>query len=115
VNVYKTQFKYVEINDHFTETFIGRIEQNAAILGRSLDVHVAQGGQLKTKYRIQGTFGAMLKDCLLPKLWTGPTKQTKYRILDLITQEEIKHNKLLQFRIEKSRSYADSIQRKGTA
>jgi hypothetical protein len=50
--VYKTQFKYQEINDHFKETFIGKIVMKLTLFKRELVVMENTGNSFKTKYSI---------------------------------------------------------------
>ena len=52
INVYKTQFKYQDINDHFNEVLIGKVVQNLTLLRRSIVVSEATGSDISEKYRL---------------------------------------------------------------
>lgn len=67
INVYKTQFKYQEINDHFQEVFIGKVVQKITIIGRTFDVYYATGRDLELKYKIKGKFTDRIKEISCPR------------------------------------------------
>ena len=52
INVYKTQYKYQDINDHFNEVLIGKVVQNITVLRRSIEVFEATGAGIAEKYRL---------------------------------------------------------------
>jgi len=52
INVYKSEYKYQPINDHFTEIFIGKIEQRMTIWGICLDVYEASNNEMRLRYKI---------------------------------------------------------------
>lgn len=83
INVYKTQFKYQDINDHFNEVLIGKVVQNLTLLRRSIDVFEATGSDIGEKYRLQGAIGGHVSECIFPKLPCGPGKATEYIIKDI--------------------------------
>ena len=83
INVYKTQFKYQDINDHFNEVLIGKVVQNLTLLRRSIVVSEATGSDISEKYRLQGSIGGHLSECLFPKLPFGSCKATEYIIKDV--------------------------------
>lgn len=86
LKVYSTQYKYQEINDHFSEQYMGKIIQNFGLFSRKLSVFENQNG-LNLKYEIVGSCGSRLKNCICPKLPCCCLKSTKFRIIDKIKPE----------------------------
>lgn len=89
LKVYKTEYKYMEINDHFSETFIGKVVQNATFMTRSVDVYAATTRDIEHKFRIQTSIPSVLKECIFPRCPVGPTSRTRYKILNLSREREI--------------------------
>jgi len=78
LHVYRTQYKYQELNDHFTEVFIGKVIADFSLFGRTMKVFETAGSEdgteLNWKYEIVQSFGVCLKDLLCLPLPFGPCK-----------------------------------------
>ena len=44
--IYKTQYKYQDINDHFIETLIGKVVPRMTVNKRKIDIYYAGGNKL---------------------------------------------------------------------
>ena len=66
LEVYKTQYKYTQINDHFSEQLIGRVQQRFTVFGRTLYVYEMLGTELILKYQVSCPFVRSVIDCVVP-------------------------------------------------
>ena len=65
--IYKTCFKYQNVNDHFSETLIGKIKLCCTLLGRKIEIYETTGEELSLKYTIHGSSSLSLAECFLPR------------------------------------------------
>ena len=87
LHVYRTQYKYQELNDHFTEVFIGKIVADLTLpfAGRSMRVYETTGSQdgseMNWKYEIRQSFLECFKDFFFVPLPVGPCESQTWKII----------------------------------
>lgn len=83
IKVFKSAFKYQEINDHFVDLLIGKVVQKMTIVGRELQVFEKHGETMKLKYLITCKLSQTLKSTCFPRLPHGDLERTRFEIIDL--------------------------------
>jgi len=83
LSVFKTEYKYQEINDHFTETYIGKVVQPMTLFKKQIQVFENTGKDFSCKYIIKGSVGSLIKNCLCPRLPCCCLRSTRFTITDM--------------------------------